>query len=295
MAKENLKSDQTPAEELNKGLSPNVLERIPNLVDAVEKNNLKVIPVKNSDGEVTGYDVNSRGGRQLFRVSPEDMTFALLKDTILTAAADNEELTSNFELIEGVQRSLLRLGMSEEDIPRTPHEIAQEAITLMEDFLTIQKKKSEIDIQNNLQGLMAMSMRVYIGGKEEWDKLPKPMQRLVVEIGESLVVRGMEQLGIGQSTVKTAEAMKQISAELSEMRRDAGFGVGFGKALKGIAQGGIDIVGQIGSGIIEGTATAVGKMNEGIQQNKETKLDRDKRKAEDRIEIEKKRKEELGK
>jgi len=250
-AKESAAQPQSQGQESR---ATEVPTNIPNLLSTIEENHLKVDPVKNEKGEVTGYDIKSRGNHQLFRVGKDDMTLAIVKDTVLSAAADREEIESNFDIIAGVQRSLKKLGMSGSEIPTTPHGIAQEAITLMEDFLTIQQKKSEIDIQNNLQGFLAMTMRVYIGGKKEYDNLPKPMQRLVVEQSEPLAIRALEQLGVGQGTVNTAESMRIIAEKMSEIRRDAGFWAGAGRVVNGIGTGANKLLLGEG-GILEGVIT----------------------------------------
>jgi hypothetical protein len=215
---------------------PEGLPQVPDLVATIDENHLRVVPVK--DGEkVIGYDINSRGGRQLFRVSPGDMTFALVKNTILETAADNEEVAGTFDIIERVQNSLRRLGMPAEDVPVTPHEIAEQAITLMQDFKRLQEAKSEIDLQNNLQAFLGMSQRAFVGGKSEFNKLAPAQQRLVMVFGDTLLVRALEQLGVGEGTIATSEAIKQIAENLAGMRRESAWYTGFGKALKGLGHG----------------------------------------------------------
>ena len=273
-----------------------MLKKIPNLVDAVEENHLKIEPILDEEGNITSYNINSRGGRQLFRVGKDDMTFAIVRDTILTAAADQEEVESNFNIIESVQRSLHKLGMKDKDIPTTPHEIAQQVITLMQDFEKIQKAKSNIDIQNNFQAFLDMSQRVFAGGKNEWNQLSAPQQRWLIVFGDTLLVRALEELGVGQGTLATSETVKEIAENLSSMRREAAWYTNAGKALKsglaginaifvgdeevkGLIPGVVDIVGGVVGGAVDKTGDTIARGVDGIRErSKQDKAEKDKNK-----------------
>lgn len=297
---------ENPVPDEQKGIDPNseakltpegaeMFKKIPNLVEAVEENHLKISPILDADGNVTGYNVNSRGGRQLFQVGKDDMTFAIVRDTILTAAADQEEVESNFNIIESVQRSLSKLGMADKDIPTTPHEIAQQVITLMEDFEKIQKAKSNIDIQNNFQAFLDMSQRVFAGGKDEWNQLSAPQQRWLIVFGDTLLVRALEELGVGQGTLATSQTVKEIAENLSTMRREAAWYTNAGKALKsglagltgifvgdeevkGLIPGTIDIIGTTVSGAVDKTGDTIGRAIDGARsRSKEDKKDKEKK------------------
>lgn len=261
--------------------APEMLPEIQDLAAYVEDNRLKVVPVKDEAGEVTGYDIHTRGDRQLFSVGKNDMTLAILKDTAINAASDSLEISSNFDMIMSVQQSLKRLGMRDADIPRTAHEVAEVAKTLMRDTLEIQKIKSEIDIQNNFQGLMAMIQKVYIGGEEEFKKLPKEFQKLVILISGPLVMRAMEQQGVGPGTVATTEQVTHIMALLNDAKRDAGLVGSVGKHLgklgtsanklllgeDGIVEGVIENTDKLASKVIERTAEVAGRVKTGAVTN----------------------------
>lgn len=258
-------SATTPDGVVVEGQDSAMATKIPNLVDAIEKNHFKIIPVKDGEGNVTDYDISSRGGTLLFQVSREDMAFAVVKDTILNAAADKEEITATFDIVEGVQRSLSRLGMTDDEIPRTPHEIAQQVITLMGDFGEIQKAKSKLDIQNNFQAFLAMSQRVFAGGKEEWGKLAPAQQRWMLVFGDTLLVEALRGLGVNKETAGTSETIKQIAVNLVEMRREASWYTTASRALSGIRNGmtgfifGDDETKGLLPGVIQSASDATGE------------------------------------
>ncbi|KKR72356.1 MAG: hypothetical protein UU16_C0041G0001 [Candidatus Woesebacteria bacterium GW2011_GWA2_40_7] len=192
------------------------------------------------------------------------MAFAVVKDTILNAAADKEEVAGAFDVMENVQRSLHRLGIADKDIPRTPHDIAEQVISLMSDFERIQQAKSKIDLQNNFQAFLSMSQRVFAGGKAEWNKLAPAQQRWMLVFGDTLLVRALQELGVGQETRATSETVMQIAENLSSMRREASWYTGAGRALQQLGSGAIGLIVDKEKGLIPGVVGIAGEIVEGI-------------------------------
>jgi hypothetical protein len=242
-----------------------MMERISKegLVQYIDGNRLSVKPVFGDDGKtVKEYEIQTKKGTQLFRVSPDDMMLAAFRDTLLQTNADEAEITGSYELIEAAQRSLRRLGIPEDQIPKDSHLIAQDIKTLAQDIQEIQQIRTGIETQNTLQGLMRKAQKVFEGGKKEWEALDPYTKRMLILLTDPLAMLALQRLGVDHDTVQTAESVKKIALELTDMRREAAWYSGLGKALKDAGVGAVELIVGKEKGILPGAARAIAETAE---------------------------------